>query len=229
MNMFYEENSVNLKLICLNCQQRFNIPKLLPCGESICEECLSKLLKLETKISCPYCKLIHECNSYPTQKLLIEILNLNPVKVYRGEIFAKTDLLLNEARVNLQNLNSTLINKIHIISVNSCVLREKIVGNQFEITKIDVYENECYINLKKYFSLQDKNEDKISYFDAYFKQFINNINKKLVLLQFYLSKADLNDKKIYSLFQIISYIHINIKITQNYLNSILFNLNNESI
>ena len=223
--MFYEANSVNRILICLNCLQRFNIPKLLPCGESICERCLSKLTTASNRnILCPYCKIYHESNSmydgdggFPTEKLLFEILNLKPVKVYRGDMFAKTESVLTQSRVNLQNLKSILDNKIKIISANGSLIHEMLKNNNNR--------------------LHNKNDELTctnSYYYEYFTKFYNTINRNIDFLNTFLSRCELNDSKMKIIFNLASFINLNVKVNQNFLNSILLDrklllLNNNEI
>jgi hypothetical protein len=233
--MFYDANSINRILICLNCLQRFNIPKLLPCGESICERCLSKLVSNnnKNKIFCPYCKIHHESSTmyegFPTEKILLEILNMKPVKVYRGHLFSKTELLMQQSKLNLQNLKSTLNNKLKIITVNASLLREKLKDKSL-VHKIDEYEIDCYKSFKHYFDPLANN----NYYDEYFSKFHEKISRHLEFLQVFITKSELSDHKMKFAFKLASHINVSIKLNQNFLNSILFDkkillLNNDEI
>ena len=219
--MFYEASSLDRILICLNCLQRFDKPKLLPCGESICESCLLKLPSTaNTNVLCPYCKIYHESSStfgFPTEKIVAELLQLKPVKVYRGQSILEIEAYLSESKANIQTLMTTLANKIKIINVNSSQLREQVKNNSL-CHKIDQYKVECYNNYKNYFSPFNTN-----FHDEYFKVFCAKITKNLRFLQAYLAIGDLNETKLNYLRNLVTYLSINIKINQNYLNSILFN------
>ncbi len=35
--MFYEEAMINNELNCIKCKQRLDEPRMLPCGETICD------------------------------------------------------------------------------------------------------------------------------------------------------------------------------------------------
>jgi len=37
--MFYVANKVDQELLCQNCEGKLDIPKILPCGETICSLC----------------------------------------------------------------------------------------------------------------------------------------------------------------------------------------------
>ena len=41
--MFYDKNQLDSELLCKYCEGRIEIPKILPCGETICSLCESTI------------------------------------------------------------------------------------------------------------------------------------------------------------------------------------------
>ena len=62
--MFYEEKEINDIIICQYCKLKYKDPRILPCGRSLCFDCIELLInkdenKIET-INCPICNENHE-------------------------------------------------------------------------------------------------------------------------------------------------------------------------
>ncbi|CAF0795883.1 unnamed protein product [Brachionus calyciflorus] len=58
-------------LLCVRCNKKFNDPRVLPCGESLCSNYLSDLKEM---YDCPFCKEIHTVpkNGFPSNKSLLK-------------------------------------------------------------------------------------------------------------------------------------------------------------
>jgi C4-type Zn-finger protein len=58
--MFYQDKEIDDIIRCPICQSRFQDPRILPCGSSMCHKCIGLLEKKEKKeINCPICKQTH--------------------------------------------------------------------------------------------------------------------------------------------------------------------------
>jgi hypothetical protein len=98
--MYPNQRDIEKKLFCQNCNKRFDVPKFLPCGETICLNCLNFLtmsnslffnenqmngnsFKKNTNFNCPFCMQIHirPQEDFPTNRLLLDMLNIQPTKV----------------------------------------------------------------------------------------------------------------------------------------------------
>lgn len=87
--MFYEEQSINEKLLCPFCQTRFQDPVLLPCVEFICQKCILSYIeeradKLLNTFKCCICDENHAIpsNGFPKSKRMSILLTVKPKKVY---------------------------------------------------------------------------------------------------------------------------------------------------
>ncbi len=58
--MFYYSNSDEDLTVCLNCDKKFIEPKVLPCGNIICENCVFEINKTPRKVfNCLFCAQEH--------------------------------------------------------------------------------------------------------------------------------------------------------------------------
>ena len=101
--MFYEENQIDDILKCGHCQKRFDEPRILPCGDSVCNSCIQIILnsinKSNDTYQCLICKKSHVKSVFQVNKPLQKILDKSPSEVYRGET-------VEELKVNLNDINS---------------------------------------------------------------------------------------------------------------------------
>jgi len=58
--MFYDKYKVNNVLLCKNCQEQLDEPKILPCGKTVCSLCASKIKMNGNEFDCLLCKNKHE-------------------------------------------------------------------------------------------------------------------------------------------------------------------------
>ena len=90
--MFFETNQVNDALLCDQCKGRLDIPKILPCGKTICSFCAPLNLLSNTfdnKFDCLVCKNKHEVpkDGLPNNEALVKILSAEIIQVSRGKAF----------------------------------------------------------------------------------------------------------------------------------------------
>jgi hypothetical protein len=114
-----------------------HVPKLLPCGKTLCDECIEK--KLERKsikssrdncyyLSCSFCSDEHQLtkNGFPVNELLIALLNSSNEKINdeldesvssskeieslrtKSEKYRKVKILLNEIEINSKDLDLSI-------------------------------------------------------------------------------------------------------------------------
>lgn len=85
--MFYEIDKLESQLKCPKCLHKYVSPRILPCGKSMCQNCVDQLsnCNLSNLIKCPFC-----CKSHPVpdegfiiNEFIVNTLKLKPEKVYR--------------------------------------------------------------------------------------------------------------------------------------------------
>jgi hypothetical protein len=176
--MFYDKEQVDNHLNCKNCNKRFDLPRLLTCGEVICETCLNNIknvCNVTDEIKCPFCCNVHNMpkNGFPIQKVLMNLLKIEPLNNFRGVLVEELDDATKELsqRLNVLNmLNENSKNKIkeHGIElrkiINACAEKKRNEVLKLEAklnNKMDSYEKEAFEQMKlimqKYF---EENEEK---------------------------------------------------------------------
>ena len=197
--MFYDANKVDNKLLCKQCNVRLDIPKILPCGETICSFCETSIQINDRMFDCLVCKEKHKMpkNGLITNKSLSEILAIELTTVSRGEAYDSVKKLLNEIEkkrsiIKLGINNRTDLVKEHCIDLRSDVqLKTEEAIQQINdinsklIEEIDEYEKEL-IEFNK------TNSKSLDTFNAIVKELesFHTLNTE------YLSKNEVDDKLI---------------------------------
>ncbi len=106
--MFYEHNQVEDLLSCKSCNERYDIPLLLPCWKTLCQRCVTNKSNNQTKLlACPFCSHVHQVPDcgFESNETLIALLKLKPVDVHRAEMFRSLGDLLKKLQLNMDDLN----------------------------------------------------------------------------------------------------------------------------
>jgi hypothetical protein len=155
--MFYDANKVDNKLLCKHCKNRLDLPKILPCGESICSFCETSLqVNNDQMFECMVCKDKHDMpkKGLPNNKLASEILSIELTNVSRGQAYNSLMKLSDEIqkKLNLIKLginNGTDLVKEHCMDLRSDVqlTAEQVILQVSDfstkiIEEIDEYEKE---------------------------------------------------------------------------------------
>jgi hypothetical protein len=78
--MFYQADKIDRVLICKICDNEMNDPRLLPCGKSLCNTCISQFIDKENaKLKCYFnCGQMHEMpdDGFPKNQALQKILEI---------------------------------------------------------------------------------------------------------------------------------------------------------
>lgn len=112
--MFYYKNLIETKLRCPICKHRYSNPRLLPCGETVCFECISKREK------CKLCSEYHEEseNGFPLNRLIIELLEMVPIQVSRGVLFDRVSAFADKLYVQLNDLEEKYLNSERVFETH---------------------------------------------------------------------------------------------------------------
>ena len=99
--MYFETNQVNDILSCQQCEGRLDIPKMLPCGKTICSFCAPlNLLSIsnDNKFDCLVCKQKHDVpkDGLPINEALLKMLSVKLIRVSRGKAFDVLEQSLND-------------------------------------------------------------------------------------------------------------------------------------
>jgi hypothetical protein len=149
-------------LKCLLCKQRFDLPKLLPCGESVCSTCIDALCS-DKLVQCPLCGQDHVVpdSGFPTQKLLVSILNAQRDDMFNrdSELLSETVQRINDAEMKIKNFLHNIRESRLEIHVHCEKMRKRIDDASYDVfinilkchkemyEKIQQFEQKCYKNI----------------------------------------------------------------------------------
>jgi len=96
--MYFETDQVSDALLCKKCEGKLDIPKILPCGETICSLCDTSIQVIDKMYDCLVCKKKHEMpkDGLLFNKLASKILSAKLTRVSRGNAFDSLLKLLDE-------------------------------------------------------------------------------------------------------------------------------------
>jgi hypothetical protein len=197
--MFFNTYKINKVLLCKQCEGRLDIPKILPCGETICSLCESSIQVNDQMFDCLVCKEKHDMpkNGFIISKSLTEILLMELTKVSRGEAYDSLKNLLDEIQKKLNLIKLGIYNGTDLVKQNCIDLRsdvqlktEEIIQQVNDISskiieEIDEYEKEL-IEINK------TNHKSLDVFNGFFKE----LESFYTLNTEYLKRYEVDDKFI---------------------------------
>jgi hypothetical protein len=153
----YEEEEIDQELMCPSCLQKLQSPRILPCGDSICFECIL-IDKNKTELcKCPVCNEIHkiDVNSLPRIKILEKLLNKKPTEIDVIKTFKtlkeklevlssnrdKLERYLNFPHEIIQDHCKGLLNQIDLTTEKAHRLVDRLSDSL--INQVNEYEKEC--------------------------------------------------------------------------------------
>jgi hypothetical protein len=162
MYLFVEDIESLLK--CPGCEKTFEVPKLLPCGNKICQVCeneMKLIVNQPKQVKCMICKEKHvkPNGGFPVDVSLQKLISLKPVEIYRGEVHKKAQSTINKLNQSLGELNENLKNSNNKLNSYCDVLRTDInthvdhkIGlletyRQDLLMRINEYESKCQANI----------------------------------------------------------------------------------
>ena len=162
--MFYEIDSINNTLVCSSCSQVYDLPKLLPCGNTICTKCERLMLHKNDngRYVCSLCGDVHfsKANILPINKTVNELLCLVPCKVYRGRLHEEAVASLIHLRKSIDIFTLEYENKPTAIDNYCNQLKYEIKRHTDEqimilnsqrsslLRQVETYRGKCLDNLR---------------------------------------------------------------------------------
>lgn len=164
---FFEKNDLEELLKCKLCKQKlteYDEPKLMPCNQTICSSCDSKIeLNLNDKIKrsfkCELCltdkEHVKPCEGFPINQLVLQLFALKPKKMFRNEKAKILDTNLSSLNELITKIDFDSNNNDYILNAHCSELRQRIQlateerieqlnkQNDLLIKQIDNYEKEC--------------------------------------------------------------------------------------
>jgi hypothetical protein len=106
--LFYEKNEIDQELICPTCSERYQSPRLLPCGDSICFRCIGFIKDQNSNdlYKCPVCEATHAVldEKLPRNKILEKLLSKDANEVYRNRDVEELKEKLTKLKLKTKSL-----------------------------------------------------------------------------------------------------------------------------
>lgn len=222
--MFYSKSSVDNYLKCKICINRFDIPRVMPCGDVICEMCLNNLKNasnIVNRINCPFCNKKHSVpnDNFPIDKITLELLKIEPKTKFRGVLVEQLDDILHTLHNQLTTLNEfsksveTKIHEHHNQLKNQIIQATNEKKSELKNLKENFY--------KKITSYEDVATDKI---DTIVNQVLNENKAKIKVWNKLIENKDSSDinKLSQATSEIVSWME-NINLNKNCINTLTEN------
>jgi hypothetical protein len=158
--MYFDQSEIKNELKCPKCDEQYDFPRMLPCGETICETCCKKIKIKYDEFYCPLCKDNHDMpknGSFPLNKIILNLLNKIPKKIYPGELTEKYDLKLKELKYKtnefemIENNAADKVDGYYSDLKNEIQLATELaieqLNNENMIQQIEFLKKECNENL----------------------------------------------------------------------------------
>ena len=210
--MFYEEKEINELIICPYCKLRYSDPRLLPCGLSLCFDCIQLLTDYDTNfISCA-CNSTHQIpnNGFLKNTGISRLAETIPNEVFRSSIVEDFKKNLAEMKQKLDTFRNE-VNKGKDKIFEDCGMIKNEIQLKTEslieviklislglIKQVDDYEKDCLFNFEKSVgNLNFTNEKLINASDFYLKwsQYLKNYS----ILEKQILKANEDTNKLLDL------------------------------
>lgn len=202
MIMFYEESQLDKLLYCSRCREKFDEPRVLPCGNLICQRCIQDIQNLvgildDPEFHCQICTHFHDFpknKSFPLCQQVYEFLSIKPNEKPRSHIhIALRSLEKRLDRFN-QDVNSLEMSEYlsklqaHVISTTDETIEKMTELKESIISDLSSYQMK-HLELNK--QLERFNSDsKLKEIKRIHSELKTNINMMT------LSQRDFNDVNI---------------------------------
>ena len=156
--MFYEQNKIEAFLKCSKCHEKFDEPRVLPCGKTVCSLCLKTLTtdkKKEGCFECCMCQASHNKNAeFPVNELVkglmrtCEVLRSDLVKKFKANLkdinlkkaeFKEIDLFNGADRVKEHCIDLRIDVDLETKTAIALIHRQR----DYILKEIDCYELNC--------------------------------------------------------------------------------------
>ena len=155
--MFYDQNQILNILNCSKCLKEFDEPRLLPCGNTVCNNCITILTRSRNPMAkyfeCAMCLDEHvmPIKGFPINKSLLKLLEQKPKQVYRGKLVEEFEANLESIRAKNQQLEFDLNNADDKIKEHCMNLRCQVhAAADIAILKINELSDSMFAEINEY-------------------------------------------------------------------------------
>jgi hypothetical protein len=157
-----DEMTLHRLLTCSSCKNIFDLPKVLPCGATVCSSCEDLTFNYPNTFKCPACHFPHDrpFGGFPVNISLKTLLDYAPDDAHRGTVYKNSKKCLNQLEWTMKRFSEKFVNSENLIRNYCDSLRneteimadskiESLIKYRDEIvSEIDQYERGCLANIK---------------------------------------------------------------------------------
>lgn len=231
--MYYSEIDLKSSLNCPLCNEVFHEPKILECGDSICNECAEQLIKnaaTNKEFKCKLCNANHQIpkDGFLVNKHLVKILSLQPKEISRGDLIKKLKNELNTIEDKLKKLDFSIKNGVDVIKEHCIELRRlSQLATETTIQEITKLNDEIIKQINDYESERIKafnsNADKISSETSKINEHLKAYELDLKRTKEYLTQTSINDQSTVTFLNNLNDLDLAISINDQKLKRSIFN------
>lgn len=178
--MYYKEDDINRFLNCPSCSQTFDDPRLIPCGECLCNHCIQDMVIQETNgFQCEFCSSFHQVpeEGFAPVKFLQKLKSKKPCEVYRSKT-------VEDFKTNLHKIKQTTEELEASYRISSDKLKEYCDFIRYDIelvtesiiSEINMYRDTFINTVDSYEQDGLKNIESNSIYKNDFESFMLNMN-----------------------------------------------------
>jgi len=206
--MYFEKDLIESKFMCPSCKKKFEEPLLLPCGESICKNCINAIID-SNELKCPFCANVHEKpeKGFPIQKLLLEIIKIKPIRIYRGGLYNQAEKLLADIETYTKDFIFVISNLDFKISNYCSEIREQIRIKHVNPGNVDdeIWEESTNIMLRQVDQVEEKWRQNLDLYRdhlniEFFRTFITDADKQREEYSKFMRRAELTEELLQEIF-----------------------------
>jgi len=196
--LFFEKQKIDKNLECPACITKFQDPRVLACGHSICLPCLIReKSEKNDNFACPVCEKIDLApyQNCPPNRIVENLLKEQAAEVYRNKKVEKLKRNLKEFYFKLENLENVLSNapSIHQKVRENCDTLKKEIDLESEqahdrinmfrdqyFRQIDEYEKNCLENDDDLVQTKLDIKSKLENLKAFFQNTVDYLKQRVV-------------------------------------------------
>lgn len=199
--MFYVSSQIDNFLNCANCDQRFDQPKIIPCGSSICTYCEASLQINDNKFECCVCLETHiyPAEGFPTCKTLSNLLTIKPEEIHRSDAVDSLKSSLDAIQNKIYSLKHSTKNGADKIKEYCIDLRNEVqLATELKIQQINEFSDDYMKTINKYendcLTALELNDERLVELD----KIMDDIQTFHDEWEEYLQRFKINDKEVLS-------------------------------
>jgi hypothetical protein len=176
MAEFFEAEQINKILRCSRCSNKYDIPLLMPCGETICNKCL-QTDQISNQINCHGCTRWHfvPVEGFPKNKAIVQLINEQAHEFYRGKPIEMFNNKLEGYLIDIEILRNHKKMLIDTMAYHCNDLRNEIEQEVEDLMR----------------TMRENQANLLYQISVYEKSFIENVDADLPLKEKFEIRADL--------------------------------------